>query len=353
MVYLVCVRMSLILLFLLSAFVDDSMEQETITPVKPEVNALQGTDITLSCNYKGDVNNLQWYRHYPGSRPECLLWILQSSMSVQNTSITTPRHTGRLNEEKTRVDLMISSVELEDSALYHCALQPTVTGNSDTLYKNLSTYTVERKRNSFGDSIRPVTTEELVQEGRNVHLSCKYDGTVYTLQWYSQYPRSKPEFLLYITPEGLIITATPPPPRLTVSLDKVDKRVNLKISSADVTDSALYFCAMKTTVTGNSDKLYKNIGTEFIKKTDPLNTQISVKLNEEKNRLYLEISSAEVTDSALYYCAVRPTVTPTNTVQKPQQRPSQQGFIQFLLDMVSNPYLLDIKTLINVSCMLI
>ncbi|CDQ81827.1 unnamed protein product [Oncorhynchus mykiss] len=130
--------MSLILLLLLSAFVGDSMEQETITPVKPEVNALQGTDITLSCNYKGNVNNLQWYRQYPGSRPECLLWILQSSMHVQKQSITTPRHTGRLNEEKTRVDLMISSVELEDSALYHCALQPTVTGNPDTLYKNLS-----------------------------------------------------------------------------------------------------------------------------------------------------------------------------------------------------------------------
>lgn len=114
------------------------MEQETITPVKPEVNALQGTDITLSCNYKGNVNNLQWYRQYPGSRPECLLWILPTNKYVQNTSITTPRHTGRLNEEKTRVDLMISSVELEDSALYHCALQPTVTGNPDTLYKNLS-----------------------------------------------------------------------------------------------------------------------------------------------------------------------------------------------------------------------
>uniref|UniRef100_A0A8K9USY8 Ig-like domain-containing protein n=1 Tax=Oncorhynchus mykiss TaxID=8022 RepID=A0A8K9USY8_ONCMY len=114
------------------------IQTETITPVKPEVNALQGTDITLSCNYKGKVNNLQWYRQYPGSRPECLLWILQTSKYVQNTSITTPRHTGRLNEEKTRVDLMISSVELEDSALYHCALQPTVTGNPDTLYKNLS-----------------------------------------------------------------------------------------------------------------------------------------------------------------------------------------------------------------------
>uniref|UniRef100_A0A8C7HR18 Immunoglobulin V-set domain-containing protein n=1 Tax=Oncorhynchus kisutch TaxID=8019 RepID=A0A8C7HR18_ONCKI len=75
-----CVRMSLILLLLLSAFVG-------------EFNALQGTDITLSCNYKGIVNNLQWYRQYPGSRPECLLWILPTNMYIQNTSITTPRAT--------------------------------------------------------------------------------------------------------------------------------------------------------------------------------------------------------------------------------------------------------------------
>nr|AAA98477.1 T-cell receptor alpha chain precursor [Oncorhynchus mykiss] len=125
--------MSLILLLLLSEFVADSMEQETITPVKPQVNALQGTDITLSCNYKGDVNNLQWYRQYPGSRPECLLLIVTTNKYVQNTSITTPRHTGRLNEEKTRVDLIISSVELEDSALYHCALL-TASGTQKFLF---------------------------------------------------------------------------------------------------------------------------------------------------------------------------------------------------------------------------
>ncbi|CAB1326132.1 unnamed protein product [Coregonus sp. 'balchen'] len=50
-------------------------------------------------------------------------------------------------------------------------------------------------------------------------------------------------------------------------------------------------------------------GTGFIKKADPLNTRISTKLNEEIKRLDLEISSAEVTDSVMYYCAVRPTVT--------------------------------------------
>ncbi|CAB1326145.1 unnamed protein product [Coregonus sp. 'balchen'] len=200
LVYLVCVRMSLILLLLLSVFVADSMEQETITPVKSEVNVLQGTDITLSCNYKGNVDNLQWYRQYPRSRPECLLLILQSSMYVQNTSITTPRHTGRLNEEKTRVDLKISSAVLEDSALYYCALQPTVTGNPDTLYKNLS-----RALGINKEEIISATTEEHVFEGDGVTLSCNYTGTYSgsgRLLWYQQYPRSTTEFLILITEGG-------------------------------------------------------------------------------------------------------------------------------------------------------
>ncbi|KAK6310621.1 hypothetical protein J4Q44_G00186760 [Coregonus suidteri] len=154
-----------------------------------------------------------------------------------------------------RVDLEISSAEVTDSALYYCALRPTVTGNPEAVLFSACL------GNSFGDSINPATTKELVQEGRNVHLSCKHDGTVYNLQWYRQYPRSKPEFLLYITSEGYIFKATPPHPRLTVTIDKVDKRVDLKISSAEVTDSALYYCAMAPTVRGNPDTLYKNLSS--------------------------------------------------------------------------------------------
>ncbi|CAB1326180.1 unnamed protein product [Coregonus sp. 'balchen'] len=153
--------------------------------------------------------------------------------------------------------------------------------------------------NSFGDSINPVNTEELVQEGRNVHLSCKYDGTVYNLQWYRQYPRSKPEFLFC---EDLT-----PLKKEEYCLEGTHVTLSYNYSRTASAGDEFYWYHQDTAQ--RPEFLLYISGTGFIKKADPLNTRISTKLNEEKNRLDLEISSAEVTDSALYYCAVRPTVT--------------------------------------------
>jgi len=44
----------------------------------------------------------------------------------------------KLNEKKTSMDLEISSVKISDSAVYHCALKPTVRGNPSAPYKNLN-----------------------------------------------------------------------------------------------------------------------------------------------------------------------------------------------------------------------
>ncbi|KAI5627815.1 hypothetical protein C0J50_10666, partial [Silurus asotus] len=107
-------------------------------------------------------------------------------------------------------------------------------------------------------SVKPEETTLSVTEGSNITLSCTYTGSVYSLHWYQQKPGSRPEFLLLIQETSEHVTeAQPPNPRLSITLDKTDKKVDLHISSAAVSDSALYYCALTPTVTGNPTPLYK------------------------------------------------------------------------------------------------
>uniref|UniRef100_A0A671PE59 Ig-like domain-containing protein n=1 Tax=Sinocyclocheilus anshuiensis TaxID=1608454 RepID=A0A671PE59_9TELE len=158
-----------------------------IAPVSPNEFVLEGNTITLSCNYNGSAatDALHWYRQYPRSRPDFLF--LSSTKHVT----------------------YISSAKVTDSALYYCALQPTVTGNTSTLYK-----------------MKGKTTKRKTQQRSNESNS--------------------------------VLHAEPPFPRLNASVNKVEKQVHLKISSAAVTDSALYYCALEPTVSGNTRTLYKN-----------------------------------------------------------------------------------------------
>ncbi|KAF3857612.1 hypothetical protein F7725_010813 [Dissostichus mawsoni] len=194
--------------------------------------------------------------------------------------------------------------------------------------------------------IKPERSEEHVAEGRNISLTCKYEGTIYNIQWYRQYQRSRPEFLLYITEAGVI---HPTESDFSAHIDKTEKRVDLEIISAAVTDSAVYYCALRPTCKGE-DTVKQTAGdvraTEGNTVTLGCTFQISVGLNaylfwykQEANDLPLyilrrdtygtednaaefkkdrfdatlnetsvplQISSAAVTDSAVYYCALSP-----------------------------------------------
>lgn len=110
-----------------------------------------------------------------------------------------------------------------------------------------------------GYSIKPdKNTTELIED-TNITLSCIYEGSIDSLHWYQQTPGSRPEFLIMIDEASEYLTkANPPFPRLSTKLDKVQRRVHLEISSAAVTDSAMYYCALRPTVTGNTRTLYKN-----------------------------------------------------------------------------------------------
>ncbi|KAI5607887.1 hypothetical protein C0J50_9759, partial [Silurus asotus] len=119
---------------------------------------------------------------------------------------------------------------------------------------------------SKADSIETLFTHKVVDEGDDVTLSCKYKPTSPTgnyLHWYKQHPKSSPKFLLYISQRGDL--SSDKPPGMTAEIDDGDnKQVDLIISSAAVSDSDLYYCAMVPTVTGNPAALYKNLYTVLL-----------------------------------------------------------------------------------------
>uniref|UniRef100_A0A9J7XQX2 Ig-like domain-containing protein n=1 Tax=Cyprinus carpio carpio TaxID=630221 RepID=A0A9J7XQX2_CYPCA len=96
--------------------------------------------------------------------------------------------------------------------------------------------------------IAPVSPNAFVSEGNTITLSCNYNGSAATdaLHWYRQYPRSRPDFLFLVN-------------EAKFDVNKMEKKVHLEISSAAVTDSALYYCALEPTVTGNTRTLHKKL----------------------------------------------------------------------------------------------
>uniref|UniRef100_A0A8C1PT28 Ig-like domain-containing protein n=2 Tax=Cyprinus carpio TaxID=7962 RepID=A0A8C1PT28_CYPCA len=110
----------------------ESVFANAITALSSENNAFEGEKATLSCNYSGsNIKSWQWYRQYPNIAPEFLLQALEKPDLSRRLS-------AKATKDLKQVNLTISSAEETDSALYCCALQPTVTGNLRTLYKNLA-----------------------------------------------------------------------------------------------------------------------------------------------------------------------------------------------------------------------
>ncbi|KAL7386792.1 hypothetical protein ABVT39_013786 [Epinephelus coioides] len=100
------------------------------------------------------------------------------------------------------------------------------------------------------EELTPVKNEEYSLEGSTVTLSYRYSRTITASDhffWYQKYPGKPPEFLVYIS--GYNITR---PAESLMSDTKFstklsgENHLDLQISSAAVTDSAVYYCARAT-----------------------------------------------------------------------------------------------------------
>ncbi|KAJ4922429.1 hypothetical protein JOQ06_022925 [Pogonophryne albipinna] len=107
------------------------------------------------------------------------------------------------------------------------------------------------------EDLTALQREEFSPEGSSVTLSYRYSKVAELddyFFWYRQYPGEPPEFIIFHLGNGNIMNILIPGLKIKVE----SNQINLSISSAAVTDSAVFYCAVRPTVTGNTNTLYKN-----------------------------------------------------------------------------------------------
>uniref|UniRef100_A0A3Q3LKB8 Immunoglobulin V-set domain-containing protein n=1 Tax=Mastacembelus armatus TaxID=205130 RepID=A0A3Q3LKB8_9TELE len=96
---------------------------EDLTPVSSEKFSLEDSTVTLSYKYPklSTGDNLFWYRQYPGKPPEFLI-----SHSASGQVLNNPVPGLKVKVEEKQISMNISSAAVSDSAVYYCALEPTL-----------------------------------------------------------------------------------------------------------------------------------------------------------------------------------------------------------------------------------
>uniref|UniRef100_A0A8C1YL24 T-cell receptor alpha/delta variable 41.0 n=1 Tax=Cyprinus carpio TaxID=7962 RepID=A0A8C1YL24_CYPCA len=108
--------------------------QDNVMQSKPVMTAYEDGTATLDCTYKATSTqypNLLWYQQKTNGSLKYML--IRSSGSSSNVEEFKDRFNAILNTSLKSVPLTIKDVRVSDSAVYYCALQPTVTETHSTL----------------------------------------------------------------------------------------------------------------------------------------------------------------------------------------------------------------------------
>uniref|UniRef100_A0A3B3CZC4 Ig-like domain-containing protein n=1 Tax=Oryzias melastigma TaxID=30732 RepID=A0A3B3CZC4_ORYME len=110
-----------------------------------EVIAAEGDSVTLNCTFQTSSTAtpyLFWYKQEVNSYPK---YMLKRYLKTGENAPEFKEDRFYSELEDKSVPLTIQNLHVSDSAVYYCALQPTVTGKNKTLYKNLQQYTTPKR----------------------------------------------------------------------------------------------------------------------------------------------------------------------------------------------------------------
>uniref|UniRef100_A0A671FWH2 Ig-like domain-containing protein n=1 Tax=Rhinolophus ferrumequinum TaxID=59479 RepID=A0A671FWH2_RHIFE len=115
--------LSILLKLVMAAMWLGSNIAQKVTQDQPAMLVQEKESVTLECKYStsDSAYSLFWYKQL--SSGAMIFLIRQDSYSPQNA--TEGRYTLNFEKAKSSVNLVISASQLEDSALYFCALRET------------------------------------------------------------------------------------------------------------------------------------------------------------------------------------------------------------------------------------
>ncbi len=110
--------------------------QDRVEQPPGEMTAKEADQIILTCNYTTKSTNadayLFWYKQLPNKSPTFILNKYPFSEGTTEPEFKR-RFSAKLDTTSRTVPLMIQDVRVSDSAVYYCALRPTVTETHSTL----------------------------------------------------------------------------------------------------------------------------------------------------------------------------------------------------------------------------
>ncbi|XP_067463156.1 uncharacterized protein [Thunnus thynnus] len=208
--------------------------QDSVTQPTGDVIAAEGHTVTLACTFQSGNPTLFWYKQELNDSPKFMLRRYKSGGGDNAAEFQKDRFDATVNG--TSVPLKIQKLQLSDSAVYYCALQPTVT-DFDTVDHGVL-------RLIAGDTISPEQDEVSRREGESVTLTCTYETSynhIYLL-WYKHHSDLQaPQFILRKGEKGNTVHYIPDE---RYKSETSATSTELTIQSLTLADTAIYYCAL-------------------------------------------------------------------------------------------------------------